>query len=78
MKRDYKDGIKDSADFFVGAEVEKTATAGMHTLFVVGLKRTATVLRHAEKTGAKHIYFGANHSYKVLDGTEVSSIASQL
>ena len=78
MKRDYRDGIKDSANFFVGAEVEKTATEGMHTLFVVGLQRTATVLRHAEKTGAKHIYFGANHSYKVLDGTEVSSIASQL
>ena len=78
MKRDYADGVKDNANFFVGAEVEKTATEGMHTLFVVGLQRTATVVRHAEKTGAKHIYFGANHSYKVLDGSEVAQIAGQL
>ena len=78
MKRDYKNGIKDSANFFVGAEVEKTATEGMHTLFVVGLQRTATVLRHAEKNGAKHIYFGANHSYKQLDGSEVHSICNQM
>ena len=60
MERDYKNGVKDNADFFVGTEVEKTATQGMQTLFVVGLQRTATVVRHAEKTGAKHIYFGAN------------------
>ena len=78
MKRDYADGVKDNANFFVGAEVEKTVTEGMHTLFVVGLQRTATVVRHAEKTGAKHIYFGANHSYKVLDGGEIQSIAGQL
>ena len=78
MERDYKDGVKDNADFFVGTEVEKTATQGMQTLFVVGLQRTATVVRHAEKTGAKHIYFGANHSYKVLDGQEVGAIAGQL
>ena len=78
MKRDYQDGVKDNATFFVGAEVEKTATEGMKTLFVVGLQRTATVVRHAEKTGAKHIYFGANHSYKVLDGGEVAQIAGQL
>ena len=78
MKRDYKDGVKENANFFVGTEVEKTATEGMYTLFVVGLQRTATVLRHAEKTEAKHIYFGANHSYKVLDGGEVDQIANQL
>ena len=78
MKRDYADGIKDNATFFVGEEVEKTATEGMKTLFVVGLQRTATVLRHAEKHKTKHIYFGANHSYKVLDGSEVSQIAGQL
>jgi len=78
MKRDYADGVKDNANFFVGAEVEKTATEGMHTLFVVGLQRTATVVRHAEKHKTKHIYFGANHSYKVLDGGEVDQIAGQL
>ena len=78
MKRDYKDGVKEGATFFVGLEVEKTSTKGMKTLFVVDLQRTATVLRHAEKNKCKHIYFGANHSYKVLDGQEVQSIASQL
>jgi len=78
MKRDYADGIKDNATFFVGEEVEKTATEGMKTLFVVGLQRTASVVRHAEKHKTKHIYFGANHSYKVLDGGEVAQIAGQL
>jgi len=78
MKRDYADGIKDNANFFVGEEVEKTATEGMHTLFVVGVQRTAKVVRHAEKNKAKHIYFGANHSYKVLDGGEIDHIATQL
>ena len=78
MKRDYADGIKDNATFFVGEEVEKTATEGMKTLFVVGLQRTASVVRHAEKHKTKHIYFGANHSYKVLDGSEINQISSQL
>lgn len=78
MNRDYQDGVKDSATFFVGNEVEKTLTEGMKTLFVVDLQRTATVLRHAEKNNCKHIYFGANHSYKVLDGQEIQSISSQL
>ena len=66
MKRDYIDGIKEDADFFVGKEVETTPTKGMQTLFVVGLQRTATVLKHAENNKCKHIYFGANHSFKVL------------
>jgi hypothetical protein len=78
MKRDYKNGVKSDVAFFIGAEVERTPTEGMQTLFVVDLQRTATVLRHAEKNSCKHIYFGANHSYKVLDGQEVQSIASQL
>jgi len=78
MKRNYKDGITDNANFFVGKEVEKTYTENMKTLFVVDLQRTSTVLRHAEKNNCKHIYFGANHSFKVLDGQEIQSIASQL
>ena len=57
MKRDYIDGIKEDADFFVGKEVETTPTKGMQTLFVVGLQRTATVLKHAENNKCKHIYF---------------------
>ena len=78
MKRDYSDGIKDNAEFFVGKEVEKTATKGMQTLFVVGLQRTAHIVRHAEKNKCKHIYFGANHSFKTLAGEEVESIGQQL
>lgn len=78
MRRDYKDGISDNANFFIGKEVEKTYTENMKTLFVVDLQRTATVLRHAEKNHCEHIYFGANHSFKSLDGHEVQSIASQL
>lgn len=78
MERDYKDGVKDNANFFVGTEVEKTATEGMHTLFVVGLRKTNKVIKLAEKNKCKHIYFGANHSYKVLDGQEISAIAYQL
>jgi ribulose bisphosphate carboxylase small subunit len=78
MKRDYIDGVKEDADFFVGKEVETTPTKGMQTLFVVGLQRTATVLKHAEKNKCKHIYFGANHSFKVLAGEEVEAIHNQL
>ena len=78
MKRDYSDGIKDNAVFFVGKEVEKTATKGMKTLFVVGLQRTSHIVRHAEKNKCKHIYFGANHSFKALVGEEVQSVGQQL
>ena len=35
MKRDYSTGVTDTAEFFVGTEVEKTPTQGMKTLFVV-------------------------------------------
>lgn len=78
MKRNYTDGVKEDIDFFVGKEVEKTKTKGKKTLFVVGMKRTATILRHAEQNNCKHIYFGANHSFKTLAGEEVLSLANQL
>ena len=78
MKRNYESGVADTITFFVGVEIEHTPAHGMQTLFVVDLQRTATVLRHAEKNSCKHIYFGANHSYKVMNGQEVQSIASQL
>ena len=78
MKRDYVDGVSEDIVFFVGKEVEKTKTKGMKTLFVVGLQRTATIVRHAEKNNCKHIYFGANHSFKTLVGEEVIPLANQL
>ena len=78
MKRNYTDGVKEDIDFFVGKEVEKTKTKGMKTLFVVGLHRTATIIKHAEKNKCKHIYFGANHSFKTLVGEEIIPLANQL
>ena len=78
MKRDYVDGVKENIDFFVGKEVEKTKTKGKKTLFVVGMKRTAAIVRHAEANNCKHIYFGANHSFKALAGDEIVSLANQL
>ncbi len=38
MKRDYADGVTDSAELFIGTEIEKTPAYGMKTLFVVGIK----------------------------------------
>ena len=49
MKRDYNTGVKDDAQFFVGNEVEKTATHGMKTLFVVGHHDVNTIEEHAQK-----------------------------
>ena len=78
MKRDYAEGIKENIDFFIGKEVEQTKTKGMQTLFVVGLQRHNVILKYAEKNKCKHIYFGANHSFKTLAGDEVQSIYNQL
>ena len=73
MKRDYAEGIKENIDFFIGKEVEQTKTKGMQTLFVVGLQRHNVILKYAEKNKCKHIYFGANHSFKTLAGRERKS-----
>ena len=78
MKRDYAEGIKENINFFIGKEVEQTKTKGMQTLFVVGLQRHNVILKYAEKNKCKHIYFGANHSFKTLAGDEVQSIYNQL
>ena len=78
MKRDYAEGIKENIAFFIGKEVEQTKTKGMKTLFVVGLQRHNVISKYAEKNKCKHIYFGANHSFKTLAGDEVQSIYNQL
>ena len=64
MKRDYNTGVKDDAQFFVGNEVEKTATHGMKTLFVVGHHDVNTIEEHAQKHSCEHIYLGANQCFK--------------
>ena len=78
MMRDYTDGVKENISFFVGKEVETTPTQGKKTLFVVGIKKTNLIQKHLDKNKCKHIYFGANHSFKQLDGSEIQQIANQL
>ena len=67
MKRDYNTGVNNDAQFFVGNEVEKTATHGMKTLFVVGHQSLNAIKEHADKHGCKHVYLGANQCFKFFD-----------
>jgi hypothetical protein len=72
MKRTYTEGIKEAVTFFTGMEIEKTPAYGMQTLFVVGVHDPYTILHIADDTQShndeskriKHIYFGANQSFK--------------
>ena len=70
MKRDYDTGVHEGVDFFVGTEVEKTATEGMRTLFVVGNKSADEIHNLAQENACNHIYLGANHSFKTITGPE--------
>ena len=65
MNRDYSTGKSDKVEFFTGYEVEHTPAYGLHTLFVVGCKPPAKVLKKAEKEGVEHIYLGANQSFVI-------------
>lgn len=72
MKRDYTTGIQSGISMFIGEEVENTPAKGMRTLFVVGvqdplelglvLQKENDLVSESEKI--KHIYFGANQSFK--------------
>jgi len=64
MKRDYKTGESADVRYFVGLEVEKTPAHGMQTLFIVGIEHPDTIIAMAKENNCKHIFFGANHSYK--------------
>jgi hypothetical protein len=64
MKRNYESGIADSITFFTGVEIEKTPAYGMKTLFVVGVHDPYVIMQLASKHECKHIYFGANQSFK--------------
>ena len=68
MKRDYSTGVADDISFFIGIEVEHTPAYGAKTLFVTGLQDTDTI--SANLQGCKHIFFGANHSFKPYDYEE--------
>ena len=63
MERNYSTGTSNNVNFFTGDEVEHTPAYGMKTLFVVGLQSTDTVQKYLEYSSAKHIFFGANHSF---------------
>lgn len=63
MNRDYASGTTDSAQFFVGTEIEHSPAYGMETLFVVGLQNPASVLALAKQSKVNHVYFGANQSF---------------
>jgi hypothetical protein len=61
MKRNYNTGVAESITFFKGVEIEHTPAYGMDTLFVTGVQPVDTIASHLN--GAKHIFFGANHSF---------------
>ena len=64
MKRDYSSGISESADLFIGTEIERTPAYGMLTLFVVGVDHDEReLIRICGSRGIKHVYLGANHSF---------------
>ena len=66
MNRDYDTGQASDIDFFFGREVEHTPAFGMDTLFVVGVKPVEDIIVNLTSAGndVKHIFFGANHSFK--------------
>lgn len=69
MIRDYKDGVSDSVQYFVGKEVEHTPMFGEQTLFVVGIQDSKHIAQIAKTNNCKHIYLGANMSFDVTDNT---------
>lgn len=71
MKRTYKNKFKEDVLYFVGNEVEKTPFYGRRTLFVVGLRNSKKIIRRANDYNCRHIYLGANMSFKNIDWNEV-------
>jgi hypothetical protein len=53
----------ESADFFLGQEVEHTPAHGMDTLFVIGYHTQEEIEQHLNRD-IRHIFFGANDSYR--------------
>jgi len=68
--RDYKNQL-DSSDvsFFIGKTVDKTLTLGLNTLYVIGKPDIENIMRvltqYVGEDEIKHIYFGAEQSFKV-------------
>ena len=68
MKRTYASGTDSDAVYFTGTEIEHTPAYGLPTLFVTGVQPTADIA--SRLNGAKHIFFGANHSFHPTDNLE--------
>jgi hypothetical protein len=63
MKRAYASGQSESANFFIGQEVEHTPAYGLRTLFIVGVQDVGKIEKLRRANNCKHIFFGANHSF---------------
>jgi hypothetical protein len=72
MNRDYATGTADNIAFFTGKEIEHSPAYGMPTLFVNGLQNPADVLILAKQEKVKHIYFGANQSFRPTSTDELN------
>ena len=73
MKRNYETGVADSITFFTGVEIEKTPAYGMKTLFVVDVQDPYVIIELARDHKCKHIYFGANQSFKTNGVNDVET-----
>ena len=76
MERPYESGMNDTAIFFTGIEVEKTPAHNMQTLFVVGMQSASTIVGKTLDSHypCKHIYLGANHSFKNIDTDRIQAL----
>ena len=78
MKRKYLNTTKKKVNFFTGIEVENSPAYKMQTLFVVGIQNIKTIINHATENNCKHIYLGANQSFKIKHKKEWLNIISKL
>ena len=70
MKRTYKNKPVEDVSYFIGNEVEKTTFYGRKTLFVVGFRNARKILKKANEHTCRHIYLGANMSFKNVEWNE--------
>mgnify|MGYP006238965139 FL=1 len=64
---------RQKTDYFIGIEVENTAMKGEKTLFIVGVKETHEIIKHALANGVRHLYFGTSQSFKPKTDSEWSA-----
>ena len=62
----------ETANCFVGIEVEHSPAFGHKTLFVVGVQDPVMLIDLARANGCTHVYFGANQSF--LDPGKLSGV----